>query len=66
MRDTCNCKELVLLGTTIALEISQNMTAEDLAKMSGLFFIIADELALLSLCAPEENMQEEEEIAALF
>ncbi len=65
MRDTCYCKELVLLGTTFALEISQNMTAEDLARLSGLFFIIADELALLSLCAPEENA-EEEEAAALF
>ena len=65
MRVTCDCKELVLLGTTIALEISQNMTAEELARLSGVFFVIADELALLSLCAPDENL-EEEEIAALY
>jgi len=68
MRNTSECKELVLLGTTIALEISQDMTAEELAKMSGFFYIIADELALLSLCAPAPQGEQAivEEDAALF
>lgn len=64
MRNQCDCKELVLLGTTIALKVAQDMTADELTKLSGLLMVIADELALLSLCAPEKKESEEQEAAA--
>jgi hypothetical protein len=64
MRNQCDCKELVLLGTAVALEISQNMTSDELTKLAGLLVIISDELALLSLCAPEKAGNEEQEAAA--
>lgn len=64
MRNQCDCKELVLLGTAIALELSQNMTSDELTKLAGLLVVISDELALLSLCAPENQDSEEQEAAA--
>ena len=64
MRNQCDCKELVLLGTAIALEIGQNMTSDELTKLAGILMVVSDELALLSLCAPEKAESEEQEAAA--
>ena len=41
--------EIVTLANIIAISLSQNLTSEEMAILSGFFVIIGDSLATLSL-----------------
>ena len=50
-----NCRNLLLLAAVVAFQLAQGRSADDLSLMSAFFEVLGDDLALLAICAPQDN-----------
>lgn len=54
--DPCDfSRSLVLLAAAAAMEIAGGHTEKELAYMAAFFTTLGDNLAIMALCAPEEE-----------
>lgn len=49
---SCQGEQLIALGTAIAFELSQHLSADDLELVAALLEVVANQLTLLSLTKP--------------